>query len=370
MSKVKNTVNNIVTGVMFGMKNTEDLILKQIGKDSNNINITQEANTNRVSHALLKGELTQEVKELRYRTYKVSREARWYEYFSPTLAKKIDKQDSKFVKYENSENLEVITIQSNHRNIMGINETFKNAEKIGDKYYFRETEKTYTINIKRNLIPRFRIEEFATRIVVFKTNIDNQIKFDLYVSIYPDDKVFISKGFVREIQKIKSDNIKSDVVEFEELSFKTLDAYKLDDMLEFVFNNITYEKIIEYDGYYVIRFKANVVKNGEDKMKEFFNQEVEDKYNKKEKKTRTLDLTETFTEKYVCENCGKEIFYSVEDIDRLAISKPRDIDEEQSESTVSEYFDIQIAEQTYGKRLCKECLEKYIQQLNEINNLK
>lgn len=370
MSKIKNTVDGLITGVMFGLKNTENTILKQVGQDKNNINIAQEANNNRVSHALLRGELTQEVQELRYRTYEVSREAKKYEYFSPTLAKKIDKQDSKFVSYENSDNLSLITIQPNYQEVEGVNETLKSAEKKGDKYFFKEPKKEYTLKIKRNLIPRFRIEEFTTRIVVFD-NDKNNIKFDLYVSIYPDDKNFISKGFVREMQKIMNEHIKSDVVEFDELSFTTIKAYKLDDMLEFVFTNIEFEKIIEYDGYYVVRFKAKALKNGIDKMKEFFNEGMAEKYKNKEKKEKTLDLTEAFTERYVCEKCGKEIFYNIDNIDSLSISKPRYIDEEQENNdNTTEYFDIQIAEQTFGKRLCKDCLKKYIEQLNDINKLK
>ena len=94
MGKIKNKINNLVTGFMVGMKNTENEIFTQLGGSTvADSTINQEAHTSRVSKALLKGELTQEVKELRYRTYTVDREAKNYEYFSPTLAKKPSKKN-------------------------------------------------------------------------------------------------------------------------------------------------------------------------------------------------------------------------------------------------------------------------------------
>ena len=115
MGKIKDKISNAWTRLMFGLKNTENELFTQLGASQDTgTSINHEASSHRVSQALLKGELTQEVKELRYRTYTIDREAKSYEYFSPTLAKKIDRKiDSKFVSFENSENLNVITIQYN-----------------------------------------------------------------------------------------------------------------------------------------------------------------------------------------------------------------------------------------------------------------
>jgi hypothetical protein len=376
MGNLKNKVSGVITGLMIGMKKTEEDMFTQLGgSTAADSTIGQEAASSRVSQALLKGELTQEVKELRYRTYTVDREAKKYEYFSPTLAKKRDnKFDSKFVKYENSDNLDIVTIQPNERNVSSINETLQNAIYKDDKTLFVESDKSYTIKIKREYpFPRYKIEEFTKRFAVFKTAKTNIYRIDLYVTKYPDDKVFISKGFVREIEKIKQENIKSDVTDITGLSFTTLHAYKMDDMIEFEFDNMSFEDIIEFDGYYIVRYNANVIKNGKDMIEQFYNEEMANKYKTHEKKELVLDLTDNFTQTYVCERCGKQILYDASSVDMLNPTQGKDIndeDEDNENNDTTEYMDIQIAEQTYGKKLCRKCLEQYINEQNEINNLK
>lgn len=376
MRKIKNKINSLITGLMVGMKNTENEVFTQIGGSTvADATINQEAHDSRVSKALLKGELTQEVKELRYRTYMVDREAKNYEYFSPTLAKKVNKDYSKFVKFENEDNLKIITIQPNERKVENLYEFEK---RMGDEYYlndntiFIEPPKEYMIKATRDFIPRYKIEEFTTRLAVFELNGNKKVRLDFYVTKYPDKNVYTSKGFVREVENIKDKGIKSDILDIKSISFTTLHAYLLNDMLEFEFNKLVFEKILEYDGHYIIRFNADIVKNGKDEMDEFYNKEMAERYAHKEKKNLVLDLTDAFTEKYVCENCGKEIYYDISMIDELNPTKSRDIDEENTEekTEVTEYLDMQMAEQTFGKRLCSKCLREYMKQMNNINELK
>ena len=88
MKNIRKTLKSIWLGFFVGMKNTEDATLHQTGLDGGaEVGAHQEVNEHRVSKALLKGELTQEVKELRHRTYAVDREAKNYEY-TPNLALK------------------------------------------------------------------------------------------------------------------------------------------------------------------------------------------------------------------------------------------------------------------------------------------
>ena len=380
MGKIKDKINNVWTGLMFGLKNTENEVFTQLGSSHNNmISVNQEVGSHRVSKALLKGELTQEVKELRYRTYTVDREAKHYEYFSPTLAKKMDeKYDSKFVKFENSENLNVITIQPNERNIEGIYEyECRNSVDLcalqTDTSKFIEPKKSYTLKVTRDFFPRYKIEEFTKKLVVFEKEKGKSVKLDFYVSIYPDDKVFISKGFVREVENIRDNGVKSDILDMQSVSFTTLHAYKLDDMIQFEFNNLSFEKVLEFDGDYILRFSADIVINGEDMIKQFYNKEMADKYANHERKERVLDLTDNFAEKYVCERCGKEVYYDPSSIDDLNPTQGKDINDDSnnvSTSETTEYMDMQIAEQTYGKLLCRDCLRKYLKEQAEIEELK
>ena len=67
--------------------------------------------------------------------------------------------------------------------------------------------------------------------------------------------------------------------------------------------------------------------------------------------------------------CGKEIILDNELIDQINVYQGRDITEENFENEnpqVLEFMDMQISEQTFGKRLCSDCLQKYLKDKNLI----
>ena len=72
---------------------------------------------------------------------------------------------------------------------------------------------------------------------------------------------------------------------------------------------------------------------------------------------------------FVCQECGKEIILDNELIDQINVYQGRDITEENFENEnpqVLEFMDMQISEQTFGKRLCSDCLKKYLSENNLI----
>ena len=118
MKKIWLKLRLLFVGFFLGMKKTEDDMLHQSGIDINvGSGVNQQVTDKSVAKALLRGELTQEVIDLRYRTYAVAREASHYNYFSPTLAKKKTGQNNKFVQVENEEQREIITIQENFKQV-------------------------------------------------------------------------------------------------------------------------------------------------------------------------------------------------------------------------------------------------------------
>lgn len=364
-SKLKK-IKDLWVAFMYGMKNTEDVTLKQTSaSDNHGVTINQTINDSRVSKALLKGELTEEVKELVYRNYLVDKESKSFEYYTPTLAMKRDKLDSKFVSYWNDDNLKVITIQPNNVFENGIGSINANAEGVYKSYELLGNDVSFTIKLKRGeFTPRFYIEEYTKRIVVRKID-DNHDMIDFYVSKYPDVSDFKSKGFVREIEKIKNESLRSDIIDIKGISFVTDHAYKLNDMMEFEFNNISLQYINEFDGHYVISFKGYVLKNGVDLTKKYYNKTMADKYEMKVKKDIVLNPFSTNdVQIYKCAHCGKEIKYDAENIDYMPIFKPRDIFDEDTikdkNIKATEYLDAQICEQTFGIVLCNNCLKKFL----------
>ena len=193
---------------------------------------------------------------------------------------------------------------------------------------------------------------------------------DLYVSKYPNDKDFKSKGFVREVEKIRDEKIKSDILDFEEINFITHHAYRLPDLVKFVFNNIFFKEIVEFDGHYILRFKATFTKDNLDLTKRYYSKTMDEKYKNKEKKETVANFFDYDTVKvYTCQECGKKIFLDYNLMQEINAYQGRDITEEKTENEnpqVLEFMDMQIAEQTFGKRLCSECLKKELKKNNLI----
>lgn len=356
--RIFNNIRIFFYGLVYGMKQTEDSVLRQTGVSTGGGNaIIKEVEDKRVSKALLKGEVTQEVEELRYRTYKVDKESKGLKYYAPTLVLKKDKQDTKFMKYDDSDGLELITIQPNDVMVETVGETL---EQVGG----RGKRTQYRIKIKRNFVPRYKIEEYITRLDVKKLD-DTHVILDMYVSKYPNDKDFKSKGFVREVEKIRDEKIKSDILDYEEISFITNHAYKIDDMVKFEFRNIWFKEIVEFDGHYILKFKASLQQNTLDLTKKYFSKTMDEKYKNKEKKEVVLNFNDCIISNvYKCQDCGKEIILDNELIDELNIYQGRDITQEKIDTDnpqVLEFMDMQISEQTFGKMLCSNCLKKYIE---------
>lgn len=369
LKKIWNNIESFFINFAFATKNTETQIFTQGGADSANGGIVMSQDVTQGAHALskalLKGELTEEVKQLRYRTYKVDREAKKYKYFAPTLAlKKKEGKDYKFVSYDKSDGLEVITIQYNYALTEDTTDAINQIENGG-----RGEKTKYKFEIKRNFVPRFRLEEFLKKVVVKRLDETHAI-LDFYFSQYPerffntsDDKSFRSKAFINEIKRIRNGG-KSDVLDMEQMRFVTNHAYKKDDLIEYVFRNLWYRETVEFDGDYILRFKASIEHDGYDLTASYYNKTMDEKYKNNEKKEVTIDITGSLpVETYTCADCGKVVTFDVKKMEEMPISEAREIDDEVNEDDswdVTSYMDMQIVEQTIGKKLCKKCLKKYL----------
>ena len=344
-------------GLFYGMKGADEVISTSAVASDTSISVGQ--HSNRVSHALLRGELTQAVKELRHRTYKIDRESKNFEYFSPTLALRREKTDSKFVTYENKDNLPIVVIQPNDIYREGVNEGISH---IGESM----NKKHNVIKVSRDdgFTPRYKLEDYTTRLVVRRLE-DANCVLDFYVSKYPDKMKFKSKGFIKEVESIRDNGVRSDVLDITGVKFTTYKAYNAQDLFVFDFKITQFVQIDEFDGSYILRFNAEALVDGNDLLKtELFNKEMEEKYNRKEAKEREpIDLLggNSNIREYVCERCGKRVTNN--EADSSALKAPRyvteDIQNEDDQPNTMEYLDMELSLSTYGKCLCSKCLKRY-----------
>lgn len=229
---------------------------------------------------ILEERVTQEVEELRYASYVVANESKKYKYVGngKVKKKKQTQLSEKHGQIEESDKLPIILIQDNNVICEDVLTVLNEVDNKDNKKLFHD----YNIKIKRDLFPRFLIESYVKKIVLKES--DGNYVIDLYCSKYP--RQFNEKkdrAFISEIKKIKDKKVRnSDIFDFQELSFTTLNAWGIDDWFHFSFVDFEFYDIIEFDGNYVIRFgcQSNVfMENLVDKV---FSETAEKKYQNKE----------------------------------------------------------------------------------------
>ena len=89
---LKNKLLNILYSLPFGLKGADSEIFGSKTNSENGTEISQEVSDERLGRHLLKGEVTQSVEELRYKTYKVANESENYKYLGNGVAVKEEKE--------------------------------------------------------------------------------------------------------------------------------------------------------------------------------------------------------------------------------------------------------------------------------------
>jgi hypothetical protein len=248
----------------FGAKDTSD------SGDGGNIEVQDEENS--VLHDLLRGEVTQEVRELRHEMYYAERESHKYKYTgNGTAVKKNNLYSDNLKSLENSEDLKIILFQYNQEDTGGL------SDNLSANDYRLKDHREFTLKIGRNFTPRFRIEEFTEKFVL-KAADETHVLIDLYVTKYESQFNRRHRPFLNEIERIYQGDVQSEVISFDTLSFTTYRAYGADDLIEYHFKNIHFENIVEYEGYYVLKFLAEEGEDTSDIVKEFYDDKAAKKF--------------------------------------------------------------------------------------------
>jgi len=243
--------------------------------------ITQQKESKSLYEALLRGEITQEVIEARHEMYYAERRSHDYIYNGGGRAAKLNKVFDYDGYIENTDGHRVQIVQDNKLDMANYEDygIDVNYEETDNKYGTIKNEdiskKEYTVKIVRSFIPKFRIEEYITKVVV-KICDDKRI-IDLYFSKYPVEFDRLSRQFVNRLTEVYMGDTRSELLDFDALSFITKNAYGSDDLILYSYNNFEFKDIIEFDGSYVLRFLCDVVEDGSDLVEEFYDEATEQK---------------------------------------------------------------------------------------------
>lgn len=356
-------------GALFGaMQATETEVLKSGGVSPEGTSISQDMHAQKLSHGLLKGEVNQQVEELRYRTYKVAEESEKYRYVTGTLVVKKERIPSHKLHIDKTTDLPVLLVADNFEIGRGVNESISmlTVDENGS-YTGLDRGKKYNLEIERDFPPRHKIEEYVTRIVVKEIDEKNsEYQIELYVSVYPNPLLYKSKGFVSEIKNVKENGIKSDVLDFKSLTFTTYKSYGEQDFITYKFGHISFlNDITVYDGSYVVKFKGKLIGKTLPLSEEYYSAEMAQKYENKEAKESVTNLSMVDKREYVCEECGKII---TNDEFCMRKAQENDINETEDENglvhheggTSTDFFDVEIIRTTCGRTLCPDCFKRLL----------
>jgi hypothetical protein len=296
--------------------NVEKNMLGQTGETlGSDVNQVQRHTQGQLADSLKHGEVTQEVINLRWRTYKILREAEgvtaeivgYDEDGMPIVkTKKVNKKlGLKKVKLEPSDEYKLEMVVDNSEIVIGgnqamenehislLDEVLKSENENGDLVathgviksvdYFATNKSERPIMIIRDNLPNFILENFILKMNVRTINKTDKL-LEFYVSKYPDEYNRTSRLFISEVKKIMNEGINSTMLDFNSVNFITYKTLGSDDFLEYEYDNISFDKIVEFNGYYVIKFIGKVKTDGNDILETHRVVELDKKYEQKLKK--------------------------------------------------------------------------------------
>jgi hypothetical protein len=139
------------------------------------------------------------------------------------------------------------------------------------------------IKIDREYLPNFQLENFATKLNVRGIS-ETERLLEFYILKYADEDNRTTRLLISEIKKAILNPRVSSMLDIKEVGFITYKALGAADFLEYQYKISSFDKIIEFNSYYIIKFKAEVTVNGRSIVEEFRDKALDERYEKKERK--------------------------------------------------------------------------------------
>ena len=332
ISEINRFFKNLLVSFMYGIKNTEDDILKQKTTLSESNTIEQKMQMNDLGDALLKGEVTEEVEMLRDRTYFVADESKKFKVIVDTVGttksvKNITKPNIPTVFSE--EGFDIVLVTDNIEVATGVVESLKHVGKYG-------IPNTYPLTFEYEYSPKFKLKDYVKKLVLRK-NESGEFRVDLYVPKYSGSFERLEKIFDTEINKSKEGKIKPINLEFKTVEFISNKTYGVDDLCEFKFKMIKLISINEFDGKHILTYEVEVLEFGSKITDKYKNKKLRQGYEDKTKKNLTLNFNDDVDNKHTCDRCG---------------------------APIKSNHDYRISKQTIGQGVCMDCLQTLLNKTN------
>ena len=315
---MSNWIKKNLRGLAFATASVEKDMIKQTSEEIKaSGGVYQRHNQGSLADSLKQGEITTEVEDLRWRLYKVldasdgniikikgydDMNLPIYDYSVSQSVKnqlkrvKVDKFDDyplEMVVKNDSETLGWLGMLDNEATDIydqvdiihhddGVEAIATHGNLKNDNYH-SSIKEDKPIKVTRDHRPKFEIEKYTKKLNV--RDVGGKFKLlEFYVSKYPDEYNKKSGLFLSDIKKTQINSKFSGMLEINEVSFITYKVLGSNDFREFNYRIKEFNKIVEFDGYYIIKFLAEVTVNGEYLLEKYRMSDLETRYDNKEPK--------------------------------------------------------------------------------------
>ena len=327
--KLIKRLKHIFYALPFGMKGAEEeMMFSKVSSQSDVPGTHQIIQSNNLGKDLIKGEVTQEVKNLRYSDYQVSRESNKYKYIG----------NGEAVKKNNKRN------ESNKIHFIQFNKSICSSviDGMNDANVINLNKKTLSISYSDT--PKFFIENFCTHFEFISNNINSSI-LKLYFNDIHDKSEPITISFINELKSLMNKMLDSSLKDYQlkhhfmlssinSIYFVTDKTDNEDDLVSYSLSNVHGTNVEHVNNEYIIYYEIGDFKRI-DLLDKFYSKEQQEKYDKKESKEQNV-IIRNYNQVYKCSKCGCEI----------------------------NKYDASITKETYGEPLCIKCLEQKILENN------
>jgi hypothetical protein len=300
--------------VALSLSNVEKNAISQTGElMSTDTHKFQRHSQGQLADSLKNNIVTEEVLNLKWRTYKILKasdkvvaEIVGYDKDNMPIVKVRDrgnKKGLKKVKLDTFDNYPIEMVIDNSEIVLSGSDAMDNEHislldevmdnnimfggtsshgSINSNEYFITTKTERPIKLSRENLPNFYLENFTKKLNIRRIDKDKKL-LEFCVSVYPDEFNRTSRLFISAVKKLMN-GTKQTFSDIKEVEFVTYKSLGVDDFLNFKYEIESFDKIIEFNGHYVIKFIATKVVSGVDIFEKHKVNSLEMKYQNKEKK--------------------------------------------------------------------------------------
>jgi hypothetical protein len=277
-----NWLKKKLTILALAMSNVERNALSQTGDVlSDDTQQVQRHRQGMLSDDLMQGRVTEEVKMLRHRMYKILDE-------SSKIKVNFSKDSSGNLTYEMVDRTVVpAKLKGDPFDDYKIELVMDNSDISAgaDLTSLHPDEAIVEKQIicgRNGVNPSFELEQYTSKLFVRYIEDDLRL-LEFYIPKYRDGYDRKTIFLISKLKQILESPWRySDILDIKTVGFITFNAIGSQDFREFTYTIDKFDKIVEHNGSYIIKFKANVITNGDNVVDKYKHDLLEEKYANKE----------------------------------------------------------------------------------------